>query len=256
MKTTYSHFYLYAKRHYLKSADVIADLSKIVAHRSGCDAKYISKRDVYEVLVNAVVEHVFGTASCTEEAQRRVETLLRDIAKLHFFQSKRDADVAVIEECLSYLCCTQIKASDGSWLVELEPATPDVLPLAQPNSKMVVVYEAVDGKRFDTKDEVLQWEASLEALRKANELFNDGNSLWDALSVMNEALNPKYEVFKDVTLDTKFQIPHVVFEKPVEVAITEILANHTVSVYSGCEFCGHLSLYELLTHLTTKPTRA
>ena len=53
----YSHFYLYAKGHYIKS-DIHSDLKNIMAEFTGIDQSLVKTIDIINVLANVVYHHI------------------------------------------------------------------------------------------------------------------------------------------------------------------------------------------------------
>ncbi len=123
----YRHFYLYAKKHYVQSEDVVADLKKIVAECTDIDPKWVSVRDVLALLTSAAYPHIADSES---SFSRFIESLLPD----PFFEREKSTDITIrlIEKLLSVLHFVTVYNSLAKMeLINLGYATPDVLPLTE-----------------------------------------------------------------------------------------------------------------------------
>lgn len=128
-KNINSHIILYAKNHY-KRTDIIEDLRILVGHRNYCDPKFITKSDVFHVILDITLPHILY------HGEQKPENVLReffiDLYPVNRFKfgSNEDEDyfLALIRKCLSYLRNTKICRSDGSMIMELDDPDYTILP--------------------------------------------------------------------------------------------------------------------------------
>lgn len=127
------HLFLYAKGHYLRSAQgVLEDLKYVVAATCGLPAASVTEEDIYQVCINTV------TSYCAEyqpeRAVERLRRLLIEVGKEHFyndvtFTKNRSPRLAIIQECLSFLAHVGVLDHEGNEMISLGKPDPDVLPL-------------------------------------------------------------------------------------------------------------------------------
>ena len=55
---SYTHFYLYAKGHYMKSDDIIDDLKYILSERSAIPVERCLATDIVDILLSLVYKHI------------------------------------------------------------------------------------------------------------------------------------------------------------------------------------------------------
>lgn len=125
MKNGDSHIWLYAKHHY-KRTDIIKDLKKILAERSGTDVEYVGIDSIFIVLCQLVFPHL------TE--YRFLEFItdsFKDWKRKFGHYNNITSIRKVLERMLSILANVKVKDKiDGEWitLVELDEPDYSILP--------------------------------------------------------------------------------------------------------------------------------
>lgn len=130
-ESNYRHIYLYAKGHYAQGNEIL-DLRVILAKRSNMQPNQIGRRDIFQVVLNAVMESI--AAGCHEyRYDIMMRNLLEDIWSRgdRLFSSGRPEDIsdAVIKSMLSTLMMCRVFSHDGVRLIELGEPDPEILPL-------------------------------------------------------------------------------------------------------------------------------
>ena len=82
--------------------------------------------------------------------------------------------------------------------------------------KEIKMYESKDGKYFDSDEKCLEHDQHYDDLKAANDMFNNGATLFSALECANKTnpfwcagLDSKDEmVLMSITKNTKFAVPH------------------------------------------------
>lgn len=124
MKNSYSHIYLYAKGHYVKT-DSVEDMKVILGHRSGLGADVIRLIDIVRVLTEVAWKHMTG--------HKFGEFVERLNPELDFPFRKDDSPaVRTIQACLNSIMMVQVKDIDGNTIFELDEPDSNILPLSNP----------------------------------------------------------------------------------------------------------------------------
>lgn len=124
-----SHFWLYAKHHYKKSDDTLADLKKLVSHRCGIDEKYLGFTDVLSVLIDIAYPFIMKNS---QQFKTFLDNLCRFSSTNYPFWSYDSVKItpnAMLDSIVSMMSIVQVKdVEKGIVFIELDEPDYSILP--------------------------------------------------------------------------------------------------------------------------------
>lgn len=116
-----SHVYLYAKGWYKRSKNSFDDLRKIYAVRNGCDEKYISNKDILEMVAELTFQYI--------KDEHKFGNFITDIFKNPYCRYKGITSMRkVLNNLLGILSIVQIMTT-YKILIALDKPDSTILPL-------------------------------------------------------------------------------------------------------------------------------
>ena len=114
---SYRHYYLYAKHHYRRSGDIIADLKRIHSEWCGLKAEDIDEWDIINVMTTEIYKHM---------NEYQFGKLISGLEPLHWDGRRDDRPFALrlLEKYLTILALTEVKKIEGA----LGKPDPSILP--------------------------------------------------------------------------------------------------------------------------------
>lgn len=124
MENADSHIYLYAKGHYLTSKNPFNDLRKIYAARNGCDAQYISDKDILDSMLTLTYQHIKSEHAFKEFVCYMFRAYRKRAMIPHFGIATKKK---LLQQMLSVIGLTQVK-DDKKTLIPLDEPDFMILP--------------------------------------------------------------------------------------------------------------------------------
>jgi hypothetical protein len=106
--------------------------------------------------------------------------------------------------------------------------------------KIITVYEANDGRRFDNKESCERHDVLLERLIHAKDSFRNGSNLYGSLGLLNDNMDNFSEedkvILMKITKDTGFKIEHWQCSKKPGYKIVDLNVDGEVHIFGdvGC----------------------